>query len=422
MIGGRRLSVDRELSAQEIALVAEQLWPGCSEPDFRVVVDADDSPGWVGVERHAILGRSGRIDLILPPYRRAAARALASYARLRPLRKRVGRSLLSAGIAGGVVRPHGSIRLERRSASPKPGATETVTVVQQLREAFGDEIFVAMHVRRSANRKALLQVLDRGGRTLGFAKVARDATSTVGIANEIAALEALDGGTSTMRVPRVLLHGSSGGLPFLVTEPLPEDLRGLSPALRETPSIAEFAAVAPVARWARPAKSGHFARLGSRLQGPAMDAASDRVRRLLSGLLPAIEGTDAPMPIGQWWHGDFAFWNTGRSPSGQLWCWDFENVEMDALAGLDAIHWHASRRRAAGGAAGLSDRAGILADAAPVLSALGVGGAAAQRVLYRVYLAEIAVRTLEMVSSDGWARVWCTPRELESVIAAALVD
>ncbi|MFC6236035.1 hypothetical protein ACFPZL_13175, partial [Leucobacter soli] len=57
------------LAAAEIALVAEQLWPGCARPDFRAVAGPAGTTGWVEVERHAVLERGGRIELILPARR-----------------------------------------------------------------------------------------------------------------------------------------------------------------------------------------------------------------------------------------------------------------------------------------------------------------------------------------------------------------
>lgn len=426
MIVGGRSSRDGDLSATEIRLVAEQMWPGLAEPCFRAVAGTVASPGWEMVERHAVMGWKGRIDLIVPDSRAAAARALSSYARLRPMRRRIGRRLLAAGISAGAVRPLGTVGLEKQAGGPTPVDDATgnaiETTVHQLRAAFGEEITVAMHVRRSANRKALLQVLDRRGATLGFAKIARDAVSSAGIVNETTALEVLDGGTSTVRVPRVLLKGRSGRYPFVVTEPLPEDIRRIGPALVDTPSISEFTEICRVARWGPPRESCHVERLRERTQNLAKSADAARAHRSLDDLLQAIEGTDNEMPIGRWWHGDFAFWNSGRSRDGQLWCWDFENVEYDALAGLDAIHWHASRRRIVRGAAGVSEREGILADAAPLLQALGEGRAMAHRALYRVYIAEIAARTLEMAAADGWSRVWCTPKAIERVITVALAD
>lgn len=405
----------------EIALVAEQLWPSCTAPQFRAVEPAAPTADWTEIERHRVAGRGNRIDLVLPLNGLAAARSLMAYSRLRPLRLRVKRAVVALTVLLTARVSRRTIALEMRADFDSTADT----VVRQLRESLGADISITMPVRRAANRKALLQLVDGRGVTVGFAKLARNKVSAEGIRNETVVLRQLEGGSATVRTPRVLVAGECGAFPYVVTEPLPRDIRGVTPALAETPSIAEFAAIAPIARMAQAAETQHLVRMrarASKLHETLAQNASGAhpLLRLLDQLLRAVESYDQPMPVGKWWHGDFAFWNVGRTPDGVLWCWDFENLEHDALAGLDVLHWHASRRREARGADGVGERQGILSDSMPILHALGLGEPRTLAVLFHTYIAEIMLRTLETVALDGWSRTWTSAPELQRLATRAL--
>lgn len=407
---------DGKSQPSEIALVAEQLWPSLTAPDFRAVEPSTPAAEWVEVERHRVAGRNKRIDLVLPRSPFAAARSLTAYARLRSPRLRAKRAAVALTVLITAPFSRRAISLEVRSTSD----ASVDTVLHQLRATLGSDISVTMPVRRAANRKALLQLVDPRGNTVGFAKLARNEVSAEGIRNETAVLGQLDGGSPEVRTPHVLTAGECGPYPYLVTEPLPRNIRAVTPALDQTPSIAEFTAIAPIARVARASETGHVARMRARA-AKLHDASDARpLLGVLDQLLRAVERSEDPMPVGHWWHGDFAFWNVGRTPDGVLWCWDFENVDDDALAGLDVLHWHASRRRETRGADGVGDRQGILADSMPILHALGVGEGAPTNVLFQAYIAEIVLRTLETVALDGWSRTWTHAEQLERLATGAL--
>lgn len=404
----------RSLPATELDLCSEQLWPSFDRPHYLVTDRASPTAGWNEIERHRAFGRRGKVDMILPLRRLAAARALTAYPGLRPLRRRLTRFALAAGIVTGLA---GSSRIV--ALLTDGAASNDITVMQQLQLALTEDISAAMHVRRSANRKALLQVVDRRGDTLGFAKLARNTVSASGIRSEIDALIDMDGGSPTVRVPRVLLSGESKGFPFVFTEPLPPGIRGSSPSVADTPSISEFAAISPVHRWGSAGQTGHIARLHARLASLVTTSSPSPLLTTLGLLLEMVRSAEDTMPIAKWAHGDFAFWNTGRSRDGTLWCWDFENVEPDALAGLDVLHWHASRRRTGSGPTGVADREGILCDSAGHLTAFGIGSPSARALLYRTYVIDIAIRTLETAADDGWQHVWAQPDDVESLVRRA---
>lgn len=397
------------LPAADLELVAEQVWPSYVSGDYRVLGSESPPTGWFPVERFSVLGRGKRVSLILPCERSVAARGLKAHPGLRSMPRRAGRIVLALGLASRLIRVRRTITLYSQGAEIPP------TVLSQI----GHELQIApaavMRVRRSANRKALMQILDVNGRTVGYAKIARDARTAAGIQTETRMLQQLAGGTKAVRTPKVILTGELGGLPYLVTEPLPRTLRGMRPG-GPPPSIEEFAELMPVSRWAPPARTRHFRGLETRAQmvtsrglGPGID-----------DLLQGVRNIGETLPVTSRFHGDFAFWNLGRSSDGRLWCWDFEDATDDALAGMDIVHWHASTRRRSHGAAGLLDFAGILNDAAEALRAVGIGSVRARAALMHTYIAEIALRTLEVVASSGWAGAWCTRNELDLLIDSTL--
>lgn len=403
------------LCEADLALIAEQIWPGLDGPDLRVVGVPGDDPQWSLLEAHRVLLWRGVAGMVLPSGRRAASRCLVEHARLRPTHRRIERSIWGALVGLGAPGTRGAIGLEvRGDALPRSPRT----VVQVLRDELGrDDLAVAMAVRRTANRKAVLQVVDSSGATLGFAKLGWNEISSRGVHAESNALRQRRGGVDSLRTPRVLLDGKANGFPFVLMEPLPSKLRRIGVNSSEGPSAQEFAAVAPVTRHDIPANTGHIRRLRKRL------SALDCVERFesysaLLALLEVVEQESCLMPVGAGWHGDFAYWNVGRAPDGTLWCWDFENAEEDALVGLDVLHWHASRLRTLSGPAGLSDGLRVRRDGALDLHALGLDEHQI-KVVHRLYVVEIVARTLEMVATDGWDAVWASPGELDQVARSA---
>lgn len=397
----------------ELNLVAEQLWPGLDGSDHRVTGTMAPDPDWVDVERHRVLGLRGRVMLIVPHAPGAASRAVQAYAALRPWKQRAARVALGAALRMPAPRQR-TIALQRRAGSP---AEPQGTVLEHLRDAFGADIDILLPVRRGANRKALVQIVDPRGATLGYAKVARDEVSARGIETEVEVLARLDGSAGSVRVPRLLLSGHCRSLPFLVTEPLPGAIRGVGRGVSVTPSPLEFGALSPVARRGAPDQSGHIQRMRQRID--ALHGGPPSLVQALRSLHALLAASERELPIVAFSHGDLAFWNVGREHDGVLWVWDFENVEVDTLAGLDAVHWHASRRRVTDGPAGVADRDGILSDARSTLRAFGIS-AIDEVTVYRAYIADIVLRTAQIGEADGWTQAWTSPRELERLVRTAI--
>lgn len=398
--------------ASELALVAEQLWPGLGDDGYRVLAEPSGDPEWRVLEQHWVVWWRGRAVMVLPLERRAASRCLSKYSRLRSPQRGMERRLWAAFVALGAPRLRGSIILEARQGVAD---TEACTVLSVLREVLGrSDLDFAMSVRRTANRKALLHLVGAGGATVGFAKLAWNEISSRGVLAEAQALGKRNGGTDLLRTPRVLLESETNGYPFVLLEPLPEDVRRMGVQASEQPSRDELVAIAPVVRRAAASETAHFRQLRERLRmlgGPQLEGVAD--------LLAVIESANQPVPVVSQWHGDFAYWNAGRTSDGTLWCWDFENAGTDVPLGLDVLHWHASQLRTLRGAVGLSDARALRHAAVGQLEALGVDDENLG-VIHRVYILETIVRALEMATSDGWATVWATPTELSCMARSVL--
>lgn len=417
--GGLSAIGSRRVAAPELSLIAEQLWPGLDGPDLRVLARPSGDPAWQIVERHGIASLRGSARMLLPLRRRAAARCLVSYASLRPLRRNLIRRASAVLLLLGLPGMRDQIVLEARRGSP---AAEVETVAGAIRKHRGaPELEFAMPVRRTANRKALLQVIDARGAIVGFAKLGWNEASSSGVQVECEALRRLDGGGDGLRAPRVLLDAQANGFPYLLTEPLPHDLRRVGAESREPPSGSEFAAIAPFVRRAAPSETEHVRGFRKRLSALRGVLEMFGGAEALQALLEQLESDHEPMPVAAQWHGDFAFWNVARAPDGTLWCWDFEDAHSDAPMGLDVLHWHASRRRVLVGAIGIADRDALWQASRDDFEFFGMDEMQWRRV-HLVYAVELTIRSLEKVRSDGWASVWATQEELELIMRSAGID
>ncbi len=275
----------------------------------------------------------------------------------------------------------------------------------------------AIGIRLGDNRKPTLQLFDGGGRAAGYAKLAWNETSREYIHTEEAALLAVADQKSVTRVPRLLGSGKWDGFPYLITAPLPEKVRAVRGNVG-LPTPAEMFALTPVERIGTVSSTTHFQGLVERLAG-LEDGGQGALRAAAVATQRLVLARDAVLPITRRWHGDLVPWNTAREPGGQLWCWDWESAEPDAVAGLDALHWAISVRREAGTGTVAGNLLLALQDSKPYLLAAGVSPSA-QGDLAAVYALVVVERAWTLaVHNGGWPSSWISPEELLDVLAAA---
>lgn len=319
--------------------VVEQLWPGAqvtTEPapaDHDAECDGGNESDHDGdlAESHALLVPGwGRPRMLLPDSRLLAPDAVRGFgggpSAGQRLRSRVASALLAHG--------RGQLRGTRVTIR-QPLAADSIE--SHLSEVLGRPVRVAMRLGPPrANSKPVLQVLDAGGRTVGFAKVGNTALTRELVTAEANALDLLDSATMHHLVtPKVLHHGRWQGLEVLLQSPLhphtrrrPSQATVLS-AMREVSLCGEVRAE-PLAY------SSYLGRLQDRLLQLPHDDSSAMLHQTLGAL--AHECTQSRWWFGSW-HGDWTVWNT-RADQGRLQVWDWERYEPLVPCGFDTIHQH----------------------------------------------------------------------------------
>ncbi|TQK71262.1 hypothetical protein [Nocardioides sp. SLBN-35] len=397
-----------------VAHLVEQLWgPALATGDLRLDLGRGATPGWTDVETYQALPSIASATMLLPTAeRRVLAGSLLNFRRLRDPGTRVQRRLLGSLAARGVPLPFPQVRVQARVGAGRrvPLPTEQVAADLGL-----PRVHASIGVRTGSNRKATLQLVDDAGVAVGFAKFAWDPASTGAVAREAAALRALAGGTDAVRAPRLLAEGSWLGRPYLVTEPLPAASRRPDPNL--LPTAEEVFAPAPVGRRDVLARTGQLQDLRLRLDVLRAGGADPELVDALDDLLALV--ADVEVPVAARWHGDFTAWNSARDEQDRLWCWDWESSELDAVAGLDAIHWVAGGATLAGTRYDGALIATALDRAAPVLTAAGHSRAGAV-VVPVVYVATLVERALSLAVGNGrWDDAWLRRDEAAALLAHA---
>lgn len=400
----------------QLGHLAGQLWqPWLDSGEARLTPGRSRFPtsAWSVSERYRVVPSLQRATLLVPDGPRPVTRAaFANYRRLRSRTRSWQRAVLSTGLR--LPFPTLSVEVPASSSrSPLP--------LEVLAEQLGHpRLYAAVGVRTGANRKATLQLLDPEGRPAGFAKIAWDDVSAAAVQAEVHALSSLPADAAA-RAPRVLAAGRIAGSPYLVLEPLPLSSRR---AGERTPTAQELFALCPVTRWAPLGETEQVAELGRRLGAlPALDDML-AVSHAAAMLFLTLRERDDRLPVAERWHGDLTPWNTARDATGTLWCWDWESSEPDAVAGLDAVHWHVTARTERGRRLTGETLLEAYRDA---LAALVAAGAAApsRPLVAGLYAVTIAERALSLRAARGqWEQEWVTAPELLDLLetARALVE
>lgn len=399
--------------------LVEQLWSApVRNGQARVVVDAAPSEGWVDAERYWLLPSPANARLLIPRGdSRITSAALRSYRALRPPKVRWVRNVLGLAAKAGLPPSLHTLSVQRPAGDESAGAGPPLPLEEIASCLQSGPLSAAIGIRLGDNRKPTLQLFDGVGRPAGYAKLAWNETSREYIHTEEAALLAVGAQESATRVPRLLGSGKWDGFPYLITAPLPEKVRAVRGNVgRPTPD--EMFALMPVERTGTVSSTSHFQGLVERLTA-LPDDAQHALRAAAVATERMVLDRDAVLPITRRWHGDLVPWNTAREPGGQLWCWDWESAEVDAIAGLDALHWAISVRREAGTGTVAGNLLLALEDSESYLLAAGVARSAYGD-LAAVYALVVAERAWTLaVHNGGWPSSWISQDELLDVLAAA---
>jgi hypothetical protein len=404
-----------------LELLLEQLWsPAIVDDAVRVTLDGPE-PGWTEHESYWMFPDADRARLVLPRGpRRVTAAAATNYRGMRRPTKNLGRTVMGALATAGL--PLSPARLSVLVRDDRPELAEGLplhVLARALGREDGERLHAATGVRSGANRKATLHLLSERGVPVGYAKFGWNDATDQFVRTEGAALREVGGREGPMRAPALLAQADYHGHPVIVTEPLPLGVRGARSRHAPPPTPQELFFLCPVHRHARVADTGHFTALAGRLDGLSGDPVAGAVARSTAPLVELLRTRRGEVPVTTRWHGDMAPWNRARDTDGQLWVWDWESAEPDAVAGLDALHWAFSVRRPASGRNETVDLAGCLHDSAGHLRAAGVRPEAWGDVA-AVYALTVVERAADLARrSGGWERLWIGPEHLALLVAQA---
>jgi hypothetical protein len=346
----------------------------------------------------------GRPRLVVPGDRRSAG-AVRAYNRLRPARLRAARTATSLVLRTGLLQ-----RVPRLLVGVvDPDGDGYLLSALGRRLDAGPLGCVVSLERAGAFRKPVLQLVDAGGRTVGFCKLATNPVTSRLVSNEAVALDALARreGALPFGWTRLLDAGEWQGHPYLVTAPMPPDVRRRRHEL--APPLGATAALSTASGSPRAVGEGPWAAdVASRVEAIAATAWGHGVDEWWRGFL-ARHGATA-VPHG-WWHGDWSPWNLGTAATG-LVAWDWEYAAADRPAGLDVVHYEFQRRFIGARDPLDSVLAATAAAAGPSLVAIGLDREQGDATI-AAHRVEMAVRYAEAGITGGTTNARLYPALLE---------
>lgn len=348
---------------------------------------------------YLVLPHRRRPVLLVPTYpSRFAATALRG-AKPATARQRRRVALLAGALAATLALP-GAGRLLWRDRVRVYGRRSDDCLITYL-QSHSDAAAMAVHVGGAAraNRKPVVQLLDVGGDTIGYAKVGMNQLTRTLVRAEYQALRAL--AAAKLRhtiVPEVRHTGRWRDHEVLVQSALPvwrPSYRRATDTL--VTSMLEVARACGI-RTGRLASSGYWATLEGRLAGISGREGGRTLGGLALDLL--AHAGDIELEYGAW-HGDWAPWNCHPLP-GTMLVWDWERFTTGVPVGFDAVHYGLSESLAGDG--GHPERAteALLARAPKLLAPFQVPPHAAG-VVALLYLIDIATRYLHDRQGAGGA-------------------
>ncbi len=292
-----------------------------------------------GQADYLVLPASQRVRVLAPtrPPRAAAAglaRNSAPVSRRQSAVRWIGRLGLRAGLGPflGAVGPPFPERL-RLVASGSGGRS----ILDHLGDVLGEEVTVVIALgTKRANRKPVLRVMDRRGRTLAFAKIGINQPTGELVRGEARALQALgDVAWTTFTAPRLIDHSQFNGCNVLLMAPVPtRGTKGLRDSGARRRLLAELSEGCGTLE--EPIRGGRFV---AKLRATLDQAPEHHHVTQLAASLTALEeqSGSAEFLLGAW-HGDFTAWNM-VTDNGRTHVWDWERFDTRVPAGLDEIHY-----------------------------------------------------------------------------------
>lgn len=364
------------------------LWPG------HALVAADDDEE--GRRSYVPLPSSARPTVLVPTSpRTAGATVLRSYKPSAPFLTRAMLVAGSYGVRAGVLNFSSSRVQLRRVATPTSESIE-----EHLERVLGREVVVAPYTSPPrANRKPVLHVLTKQGRTLGFAKVAwNDLTDRLVRAEALALDELGRTGLGRVSIPELIDLGHFRDHPVVVQS----RVSGTSWRRPRWPELVaamkELAAVTGQGEEDL-AASTCAEMLHTRLQEVQSQPSGQRLIELLEQLRDAAAGRTVTVGA---WHGDWTPWNMATTGRGVA-LWDWERFSVGVPLGFDALHYQLQNDLVPRHQEPEPAARQLLDNAPSTLAAFGVDASAAPYVAL-LYLIEIGTRLVEDRQAEAGGR------------------
>ncbi len=315
---------------QYLASLIDVLWP--TKP-----IDSTTSLDNAQPQDEYLVVPNARMPRLLVParHRVSGAAAVRRYSEPGSTASMFKRQAVALAVRTGLA----NVVIKDRVVIPRLDAVdgEAPTIEQYLREHLGD-IVISVHLGgpARANRKPVLQVLDRRGTTIGFAKVSLNELTRRLIQHESSALRFL----SAQRLPglvtpAVMHHGTWRNREVVVQSALPiwQRRRGGAALARRQAAMLDVATVQG-ATTAALRDSSYMSRLVTRVS-LLKDATAPKLLAACEELVHRRGHTE--LEFGSW-HGDWSPWNMAAREH-QLLVWDWERFAHDVPLGFDAVHY-----------------------------------------------------------------------------------
>jgi hypothetical protein len=314
---------------------ADACMRGLAATGDRVHAGPDRPPGWRAVDRYVVLPSLRRPGMLVAEGSRRGAAAAARQYLLMPGRAgRAATGAVAMALRTGLPQRLGRSRLAV-SVAPEVSDSELPDLVlrHHLASVLGaGQIELAVRVGATRpNGKPVVQVSERSGRVLAYAKVGWNELTRPLVAAEAEALRsfaARGDAPRTFRVARLLHAEEWQGNALTVVEPLVggAPVTAADPPRDATHELALAGAVTRVPLAESEWWAGTLARIDA--ADADLGAAADAV---------AAEAGAAPLAFGRG-HGDWTPWNMRRL-DGRLVVWDWERSRDGVPVGLDALHY-----------------------------------------------------------------------------------
>lgn len=300
----------------------ELLWPQARARIERAPLHRRARP-----DGYLLLPDAAEPRLLVPAGRRIAAAAMERYSALRSRRSRLQVAAMRSGL--------GAFALADR-LHIEPGVEDFQTYAAGI---LGRPVRLSLHIGPPrANRKPVVQLLDRAGNTVAFGKIGRDALTDRLVDAEAAALRRV-GGLPSVRTPAVIHHGRWQGRSLLLQSPLPAWRAAPAGGGLLRSAMREIAAAEGIQADSL-GSSEYLRQLRERIS--AITDAGHR-NALDAVLREVVRRNGREIWRFGCWHGDLTPWNLAAA-GDRLLVWDWERFACGTPVGFDALHYQLQQR------------------------------------------------------------------------------